>query len=58
MAICPKCNKFYFEGRGALSRRSSQEICSKCGLKEAAEDMENYLKIKEENKNANDSLSM
>lgn len=46
MAICPKCNKFYFEGRGALSRRSSQEICSKCGLKEAAEDMENYYKNK------------
>ncbi len=20
MAVCPKCNRFYFEGRGALSR--------------------------------------
>lgn len=48
MAICPKCNRFYFENRGALSRRNSQEICSECGYKEAIEDMENHYKQKGE----------
>lgn len=53
MAICPKCNKRYTKGRGALSRRDNEtEICSDCGYKEAIEDVERIFAIKRRNKKA------
>lgn len=54
MAVCPKCKHFYFENRGALSRRDNKtEICPQCGYKEATEDWENYLKSKGVNVDGN-----
>lgn len=40
MAICPRCNKEYFD-YPALSRKDNQtEICPKCGIAEALEEIE------------------
>ncbi|MCI8655458.1 MAG: hypothetical protein HFJ48_06305 [Clostridia bacterium] len=51
MAICPKCNKRYAKGRGALSRRDNKtEICSRCGYIEAMEDFERTFRIKKRRK--------
>ena len=44
MKKCPKCNEYY-TGYPAISRRDNKtEICSRCGTKEAWEDLQKYLK--------------
>ena len=49
MQECPKCNKKYANGRGALSRRDNKtEICSDCGCQEAIEDAKKIFSIKKE----------
>ena len=52
----PRCKGILGE-RPALSRRDGKtDICSKCGLLEAFEDVEKLMKTRKENKNANKDI--
>lgn len=44
---CPKCQKRFTE-YPAISRRDGSEICSECGIKEAVEDFERFLRMAKE----------
>lgn len=42
--ICPRCNEEFSE-YPALSRKDNKtEICPRCGVEEAMEDFNNYMK--------------